>query len=84
MRIEGRRGRAHSGEHAAPVGVVAEDSALEEIVAGDGARHLEGVGFGCRRTDLDRDVVLGALGIGDQLSGQRGAHPRDGRRELSF
>ena len=60
-------------EDAAPVGVGAEDGALEEVVAGDAAGDLERVVHGGGAADLDGDVVVGALGVGDQLAGQVGA-----------
>ena len=61
--LEGGPGRADGGEDAAPVGVVAEDRALEEVVAGDGAGDLEGVVDARGADDLDRDVVGGALRV---------------------
>ena len=82
MRVEGRRRRADRGEHAPPVGVVAEDRALEEVVAGHGAGHLERVVLGCRGAHLDGDVVVGALGVGDELAGEVGADLRHGIVEL--
>ena len=80
VRVEGSPGRAHGGEHAAPVGVVAEDRALEQVVAGDRPGDLEGVGLGRRGPHLDGDVVVGALGVGDELAGQARADLGDGRR----
>jgi glutamate N-acetyltransferase/amino-acid N-acetyltransferase len=69
-------------QHPPPVGVVAEDGALEEVVAGDRAGHLERVRLARGRPHLDGDVVVGTLGIGDELPGQAGADLRDRGREL--
>ena len=46
VRVEGGPGGADRGEHPAPVGVVAEDGALEQVVAGDRAADLDGVVLG--------------------------------------
>ena len=68
--VEGRRGGADRGEDPAPVGVPAEDGALEQVVAGDRAGDLD-----ARRrsvaawTHLDRDVVVGALGVARSAAG---------------
>ena len=78
MRLERRPRRAHGGQHATPVGVVAEHRALDEVVARDGAGHLQCVRLGGGAADLDGDVVVGALGVGDELAGQAGAHLGDG------
>ena len=75
--VEGGRGGADRGEHPAPVGVVAEDRALEQVAAGDAAGDLDGVVLGRpRRRTVDRDVVVGALGVGEQLQGEVGADLR--------
>ena len=82
VRVEGGAGRADRGEHPAPVGVVAEDRALEQVVAGDRPGDLEGVGLRRGGAHLDRDVVVGALGVGDELAGQARADLRDGVGEV--
>jgi hypothetical protein len=49
--------------HATPVGIVAEDGGLEQVVAGNGTAHLHRVLFGCCLGDGDGDVVGCALGV---------------------
>ena len=58
------------GEHPAPVGVAAEDRALEQVAPGDRSADLDRVGLGRRVLHVDGDVVRGALGVGEQLQGQ--------------
>jgi hypothetical protein len=74
VRVEGSVRGTDGGEDAAPVGVGAEDRALEEVVARDGPTDLEGVVDRCGPADLDGDVVRRALCVGDELTGQVGAH----------
>ena len=62
-RVENGRSGADGGEHPAPVGVVAEDRTLEEIVAGNRPGDLEDIIFARRRADLDLDVVEGVITI---------------------
>ena len=50
VRVELGIRRADRREHAAPVGVVAEDRGLEEVVARDRATDLDGVVFGSPRS----------------------------------
>ena len=55
--LEGGVGGADRGQHPAPVGVLAVDGALEEVVAGDGAADLDGVVLGGGVDHLDPDVL---------------------------
>jgi len=82
VRVEGGTRRADGGQDPTPVGVVAEDGALEEVVACDGAGNLEGIGLGRSGPHLEGDVVVGALGISDQLAREGGAHLGDGGGQL--
>ena len=68
--IKGGSGGAHRRQDTAPVRVAAEDGTLEQIVAGDRARDLKGVGDTYRAADLYLNIMVGALGIGDELSGE--------------
>ena len=63
-------GRPDRGEHASPVRVVAEQGALEQVVAGDAASDLDGVVLVGGADDLDAHLLGGALGVGEQLCGQ--------------
>ena len=81
-RVEGGPGRADGREHPPPVGVVAEDGALEEVVARHRPRDLERVVDADRRAHLDGDVVGGALGVSDELPREVGTHRRQGGRQL--
>ena len=66
-------GGADAGQHPAPVGVVAEDRGLEQVAAGDAAADLDGVVLGGGVERGDRDLVVGALGVAEQLHGEVGA-----------
>ena len=74
--VEGRVRGADGGEHAAPVGVVAEHRGLEEVAAGDAARDLDGLVLGGGVEGGDGDLVVGALGV---TLGAFGAHALPGR-----
>ena len=65
-------GGADRGEHPAPVGVVAEQRRLEQVVAGAGAAGVEARPDGGGVAHRDRDVLGRALGVGEQLHGQVG------------
>ena len=80
VRLERGRRRADRGEDPAPVGVVAEERGLDQVVAGDRPADLDRVVLAGRAGDLDRDVLRGALGVGEQLRGQVAADGGDRRR----
>jgi len=63
-------GGTDGAEDPAPVRVVAEERALDQVVAGDGAADLDRLVLGVGAGHLDRDVLGGALGVGEQLPGQ--------------
>src|SRR5882757_10306863 len=62
VRVEGSARRTDGGEDASPVGVVAEQRALEQVVPGDGSSDLDCVVVVRGAADLDRDLLGGALG----------------------
>src|SRR4051794_38158724 len=77
--VERGRGGTDRAEDPAPVRVVAEERALDQVVAADGAADLDRLVLGVRVDHLDGDVLGGALGVGEQLPGEvvagRGHHP---------
>src|SRR3954469_4625123 len=77
--VEPGGGGTDGAEDPAPVRVVAEERALDQVVAGDGAADLDRLVLGVGAGHLDRDVLGGALGVGEQLPGQvvagGGHHP---------
>ena len=64
VRLEVSAGGADRREHPAPVGVLAEDRALEEVAAGDRSAHLDRVVLRRCVLHLDGDGVRGTLGVG--------------------
>ncbi len=82
VRVEGRLRRADRREDASPVRVVAEQRALEQVVAGDRPADVDRVVLARGAADLDGHLLGGPLGIGDQLPREIGAHFGDNRGEL--
>ena len=62
--------------------VVAEQRALEQVVACDRPAHLDRVVLGGSADDLDGDLLGRAFGVGDQLRGELRADSVDGGGEL--
>src|SRR5207245_8966505 len=69
-RIEHGGGGADGGQDPAPVRVVAEHRALEQVAPGDRPADVDRVVLGGGVDHLDGDVVLGPLGVAEQLLGQ--------------
>ena len=69
-RVERGGGGADGGQDPAPVRVAAEHGALEQVAARDRAADLDGVGLRGGADHLDRDVVLGPLGVAHELLGE--------------
>ncbi len=77
--VEGGRGRADGGQHPAPVGVVAEQRALEQVVPRDRPADLDRVVLGGGAADVDGDLLGGAFGVGEQLPARGRRRPGRGR-----
>src|SRR5690606_27514987 len=68
--VERGVGGADRGEDPPPVGVVAEQRGLDQVVAGHGPADRDRVVLAGGAGDLDRHPLGGALGVGQQLAGE--------------
>ena len=71
--IEFHAGAAGGGENAAPVGIAAGESGLDQRRSGDGFRDSARGGFGFRAAHFDFDHALRAFAVGDDLQRERAA-----------
>ncbi len=83
-RVEGRRRRTNGRENPAPVGILAVDGALEQSAPGDRPAYLDGVPLAGGTAHGDRDVVLRALGVPEELLSEVMADGPDGIGELGL